>query len=318
MKARIKFQKYGAMKFIGHLDVMRYFQKAFRRAGYDNEYTKGFSPHQIISFAAPLGLGLTSDGEYVDISLNSSLAPKDMVENINRVMTEGFRVTGFHLLKEPELYEKQVTAMALVSKADYLVSLKDGYTLGESLLTQDKFKEAFENFYSKPEILINKKTKTSEKVVNIRPMISMVKFSDGEYRKKLKDILSDIVMQPQNPERSFSLDAESTAETYDNGIKVYLQVDTGSAANLKPELVMEAFCNEINIPYNPFAWQVHRLELYTWDDNWKDAGKDIGKDTGKDTGEDSKDTGEDTGKYAGKDSENHKHGRLIPLDHLDK
>jgi Uncharacterized protein conserved in bacteria (DUF2344). len=102
MKARIKFQKYGAMKFIGHLDVMRYFQKAFRRAGYDNEYSKGFNPHQIMSFAAPLGLGLTSDGEYVDISLLTSRPPKDMVEGINEVLTEGFRVIGFHLLKEPK------------------------------------------------------------------------------------------------------------------------------------------------------------------------------------------------------------------------
>ena len=58
MKARIKFQKYGYMKFIGHLDVLRYFQKAFRRAGYDSEYTQGFNPHQIMSFAAPLGVGL--------------------------------------------------------------------------------------------------------------------------------------------------------------------------------------------------------------------------------------------------------------------
>lgn len=67
MKIRIKFRKYGTMKFIGHLDVMRFFQKAIRRAGIPIAYTEGFSPHQIMSFAAPLGVGLTSDGEYLDI-----------------------------------------------------------------------------------------------------------------------------------------------------------------------------------------------------------------------------------------------------------
>ena len=51
MKIRIKFKKYGPMKFIGHLDVMRYFQKAMRRAGVDICYSGGFSPHQIMSFA---------------------------------------------------------------------------------------------------------------------------------------------------------------------------------------------------------------------------------------------------------------------------
>ena len=101
MKVRIKFQKYGAMKFIGHLDVMRYFQKAFRRAGYDSEYSKGFNPHQIMSFAAPLGVGLTGDAEYVDIGLVSCEDAELMVKKLNEVMSEGFYVTGFHILPEP-------------------------------------------------------------------------------------------------------------------------------------------------------------------------------------------------------------------------
>lgn len=48
MKIRIRFRKYGVMKFIGHLDVMRYFQKAMRRAHIDICYSEGFSPHQIM------------------------------------------------------------------------------------------------------------------------------------------------------------------------------------------------------------------------------------------------------------------------------
>ena len=60
------------MKFIGHLDMMRYFQKAVRRAKIDIRYSEGYSPHQIMSFAAPLGVGITSDGEYFDIEVNES------------------------------------------------------------------------------------------------------------------------------------------------------------------------------------------------------------------------------------------------------
>ena len=69
MKVRIKFAKSGAMRFIGHLDVMRFFQKAIRRAGIDVAYSEGFSPHQIMSFAAPLGVGLSSNGEYLDLEV---------------------------------------------------------------------------------------------------------------------------------------------------------------------------------------------------------------------------------------------------------
>lgn len=71
MRVRIKFSKHGAVKFIGHLDTMRYFQKAIRRSEIDIAYSGGFSPHQIMSFAAPLGVGQTSNGEYMDIEVNS-------------------------------------------------------------------------------------------------------------------------------------------------------------------------------------------------------------------------------------------------------
>ena len=72
MKIRIKFRKYGALKFVGHLDMMRYFQKALKRAGIDMKYSEGFNPHMIMSFAAPLGVGITSDGEYFDIEVLST------------------------------------------------------------------------------------------------------------------------------------------------------------------------------------------------------------------------------------------------------
>ena len=64
MKLRIRFTKHGAVRYIGHLDVMRYFQKCIRRAGINVSYSGGYSPHQIMTFAAPLGVGLESEGEY--------------------------------------------------------------------------------------------------------------------------------------------------------------------------------------------------------------------------------------------------------------
>lgn len=260
MKVRIKFQKFGRMKFIGHLDVMRYFQKAFRRANIDNEYTKGFSPHQIMSFAAPLGVGLTSDGEYVDVQLLSSKAPDIMIKRMNAVLTEGFRIIGWQPLLEREENQKAVTAMALVAFADYLVSLKDGYQMSEEVNTQSKFKSEFECFLDAKEIIIDKKTKNSEKPVDIRPMISMAAFDKKEYESGLRDIVKEDIYPDKAANRP-----ESMAEVYHNGIKVYLQLDTGSLANLKPELVMEAFCDYLGISYNKFAWQVHRLEVYTRD-----------------------------------------------------
>lgn len=267
MKARIKFQKYGSMKFIGHLDVMRYFQKLFRRAEIDNEYTRGFSPHQIMSFAAPLGVGLTSDAEYLDISLLSSDAPEVMINRMNAAASEGFRIIGFRRLLDTPENQKVVTAMSLVSSADYLVSLKDGYTLGD-ISSPEAFGQCFEAFLSQSEIVIDKKTKTSEKAVDIKPMITLAAFREEEYREKLGRVIKPLPVSafPPDAPSSFLQDAPvSTAGIYKNGFKLYLQLDTGSSSNLKPELVMEAFYDYLRIPFERFAWQVHRLEVYTRD-----------------------------------------------------
>ena len=77
MRIRIKFTKQGVIKFIGHLDLMRFFQKAVRRAGIDIAYSGGFNPHQLMSFASPLGVGLTSNGEYLDIILSKDRQQPD-------------------------------------------------------------------------------------------------------------------------------------------------------------------------------------------------------------------------------------------------
>ena len=69
MKVRIKFSKEGPMKFVGHLDTMRYFQKAIRRAELPVAFSGGYSPHMIMSFAVPLGVGMESLGDYFDLEM---------------------------------------------------------------------------------------------------------------------------------------------------------------------------------------------------------------------------------------------------------
>ena len=102
MNVRVRFAKYGAVKFIGHLDVLRYFQKAVRRAGLKIAYSQGFHPHQIMSFASPLGVGITSEGEYMDMELTAEYAPQEIVDALNSAMVEGFTVLSARILPEPE------------------------------------------------------------------------------------------------------------------------------------------------------------------------------------------------------------------------
>ncbi|WP_143319039.1 TIGR03936 family radical SAM-associated protein [Clostridium sp. HBUAS56010] len=162
MKIRFKFSKHGPVKFIGHLDIMRYFQKAMRRAEVDIKYSEGFSPHQIMSFAAPLGVGLTSNGEYMDIEVNSMSDTKTMLEQLNAVMVEGIKVTECHILSD-----QAKNAMSLVAAADYTLAFREGKE-PDNLA---EFFNGLKTFLDQPQILITKKTKKGEKEVDIKPWI---------------------------------------------------------------------------------------------------------------------------------------------------
>lgn len=98
MKIRIKFAKIGPVKYVGHLDMLRYFQKLMRRAGIDITYSEGFNPHQKMSFAAPLGVGVAGQGEYVDIEANTTFSSEESVKRLNDASVEGIYVKSYRLL----------------------------------------------------------------------------------------------------------------------------------------------------------------------------------------------------------------------------
>lgn len=160
MKVRVKFAKYGALRFIGHLDVMRFFQKALRRAGIDVAYTTGFSPHQIMSFASPLGLGMCSRGEYMDIEINSHNGEADMVSRLNAACVPGIEVINVRALPDTA-----GNAMASVAAARYTVHCKEGETDFSWLA------DAVSAFLAKEEIFVTKETKKGTSELNIRPGI---------------------------------------------------------------------------------------------------------------------------------------------------
>ena len=212
LKVRIKFRKYGVMKFIGHLDVMRYFQKVMRRADIPIAFTTGFSPHMIMSFAQPLGIGVTSDAEYFDIEITEPIASKRAVEQMNATMVEGMEIVSFVQIPD----DKKSSGMTIVAGADYLAYPKEGSYPADMV-------EKAVSFMNQEKIVVLKKTKRSEKEVDIKPMIY-----DFHYE--------------------------------DRGM--FLKLATGSEQNLKPELVMETFLKFIDIDPETVPMHYHRLEVY--------------------------------------------------------
>ncbi len=185
MKVRIKFSKYGPVKFIGHLDVMRYFQKAIRRAEIDIAYSEGFSPHQIMSFAAPLSVGHTSEGEYFDIELNSFTSEDDLLHRLQSVMVEGIDILQVQLLKEGEQ-----NAMASVKAASYLITFRD-----ETILPTG-WQEELTSFYAKSFIPVIKKTKKGEKEINLKDSIYQLEIRENSGIYMLLDASSGGNIKP--------------------------------------------------------------------------------------------------------------------------
>lgn len=139
---------------------MRFFQKAIRRAELDVVYTGGYSPHQVMTFAAPLGVGLESNGEYMDIEVNSLLSCQDITDRLNAVSVYGIEIVSTKILPD-----SVGNAMASVAAASYTVRFREGR---EPDIDMEK---ALPAFLAKDSILITKATKKGSRELDLRPGI---------------------------------------------------------------------------------------------------------------------------------------------------
>ena len=198
MKIRIKFKKYGNLKYIGHLDVQRFFQKAVRRAGIDVAYTTGFSPHQIMSFAAPLGVGLESNGEYMDMELNSFTDCQDIVTRLNQASVEGIEI-----LSAVVLPKEAGNAMASVAAAGYTVRFREGRE------PEFDWQNRISSFYGRESIPVTKETKKGTAEIDLKQGIfSMELRKDALYM--LLDASSAGNIKPQMVIEAFLSDNQDT------------------------------------------------------------------------------------------------------------
>ena len=166
MKVRIKYTKSGHLKFIGHLDVMRFFQKAVKRAGLDIAYSQGFSPHQLMSFAAPLALGVTSEGEYFDAEFNSLVSSDEFVRRFNEQMVDGMAVNDVILLPD-----NAKNSMSIVAGSDYHVTILEKENDADWEVRKEKLLAAVPYLLEKDTIEVLRKTKKNEKIEDIKPGI---------------------------------------------------------------------------------------------------------------------------------------------------
>lgn len=200
MKLRIRFTKSDVMIFIGHLDMMRYFQKAMRRAEIDIAYSQGFNPHQIMSFALPLGVGVYSDGEYLDIEANSVTSSADMCRRLNEVMVEGVTVKSVKMLSD-----NAGNAMSMVAAADYIITFRKGHE------PEGFSPEQFLEFCSQDSIIVTKQTKKNLREIDLKDYMYKVEVrEEGIYlfigAGSSNNIKPDLIFNEFAKQKGFVLD----------------------------------------------------------------------------------------------------------------
>tara|TARA_Y100001933_G_C18984877_1_gene558103 strand:- start:971 stop:1678 length:708 start_codon:yes stop_codon:yes gene_type:complete len=172
---RIQYVKKDSMKFLSHLEMVRFMERAFRRMELPLKFSQGFNPHPKISFAAPLAVGVSSEAEIVEVELTEAIDLNAFIKNHSDNVPAGL---SFVRAKEVSGSGK---LMALVCASEYLVEVRYKDSAPGSEHRNEM--ESLTQLLDKEEIMIQKKTKKGKiKDVNIRPFVIDAKYvlSEGD------------------------------------------------------------------------------------------------------------------------------------------
>ena len=156
---RLVFAKEGRARYISHLDLLRTFQRVFKRAGIPLWYTQGFNPHAYLMFPLALSLGIDSCVELLDIALVEELTFDELRDRVNEKMPEGLRIisAGQPVMKHTE-----------IAYAEYIIELGCKCSAEEAI-------EKLKCFLAQDKIEIEKRSKKKGvNLVDIKPHITLL------------------------------------------------------------------------------------------------------------------------------------------------
>ena len=187
MPKRLLFQKQGVAIYISHLDLMRLFQRAFKRAGLNLKHTQGFSPRAMVSIALPLSLGSGSLCEILDFELvgQEELSCEEIKEKLNRALPGGVRVRECY---ESDRKIKHLTHLDVAIFLEY----DNGIPAGAA--------EAIEELLKRESLIVTKRGKNGPTEQDIIPMMSglqIVRDNDWMLRINVRICAQNPSLNPQ-------------------------------------------------------------------------------------------------------------------------
>lgn len=178
---RVLFEKTGNAIWISHLDLMRLFQRAFKRAGLPLKHTQGFNPRPSVSIALPLSVGVESYCELLDFELEGeSVSCNEICRHLNEVLVEGVKVLNVY---ENGNKLKNLALLSCTVNLEY-----DGGIPTDAL-------EKLQALFARESVMVMKKTKNGMQEQNIIPMIKHINVRPaGE-----NELVLDVMVCCQNP-----------------------------------------------------------------------------------------------------------------------
>lgn len=178
---RLLFEKTGDAVYLSHLDLMRIFQRAFKRADIMIWHSQGFSPRAYVSIALPLSVGASSRCEILDFDVEDGTVDlATLPEKLNRTLPEGVRVL--------QAYSSEL-------KIKHLAQLQAQVVLEYDKGVPADAQQTLTALFSRPSIVIHKRTKRGEADVDIRPMLLSMQLR----RLSAQELALDVTVQAQNP-----------------------------------------------------------------------------------------------------------------------
>lgn len=161
-KFRIQFTKFGDMKYVSHLDMIRLFTRMFHRAELPIAYSQGFNPHPKMSVLLPISVGFESSCEYLDAEFENTVSMLDCLKKLKSATPLGLEIPQICELNETSKKPKEIRYASYDIKTDCEITT-----------------EKLEAFLELDSIEVVKKTKRSEGIADIRPDILDICLKDN-------------------------------------------------------------------------------------------------------------------------------------------
>lgn len=153
MRMIVRFGKNPRLRFISHLDLQRFFQRALNRTGLPIAFSQGFNPHPVMAFASALALGWTSEYEVLDVKLGAPIGRKHAEEAMRAALPDDLPVIQVKMAED-----RLPSLMPMVHASEYRIE-SSGVT-----------EEMLADFMAQDTVTAVRKTKSGEREINIRPL----------------------------------------------------------------------------------------------------------------------------------------------------